>query len=272
MKAAPAGLVAWLFAAVALAQPIAPPVDAGTASGAADGAQRAFEEGVRAAHEGRWPDALERFREAYALRPDPRILVNVAAAQVNARLLVAGAETYRRYLTESDQADSAARAAAERALHEVEARLARAQVRIVGLAGTDTVKVDGESIAQDRLADPLVLDPGQHRLAVYRDGQLASPPHDFDIAEGATAQIDLVLQPAQASAPPRRSAPAAALGLPRHHREESSTVWESPWLWLGAGALVVAGVTTALVIAATAGTDRPVSFTGNLMPGVLEVR
>ena len=40
---------------------------------------------------------------------------------------------------------------------------------------------------------------------------------------------------------------------------DETTLWESPWLWLGAGALIAATVTIATVALLAGGTDDPVS-------------
>src|SRR5579859_3851715 len=83
-----------------------------------------FRAGVAAAHDGRWPDAVDAFQRSLELAPRPMTVMNLAGALAQVGRLVEAAEAYRMFLSEATSG------AAARVRGEAEAQLAALEPRI----------------------------------------------------------------------------------------------------------------------------------------------
>ena len=52
---------------------------------------------------------------------------------------------------------------------------------------------------------------------------------------------------------------------------DDDSVWQSPWLWAGAGAVVVTGVVIAVLVASAGGDETAAPIDGSLPPGRITV-
>ncbi len=219
------------------------------ASGAGAAGREQFRTGMQAWRDHRWADALAALQRAYDALRDPRILVNIAAANVELGRLVAAAEVYDRYLR--DSADTPQRTAERTAVLSaramVQRRIPSLRMRGTDGGGTEEVRVDG--LVVDPGPDGRVaVDPGQHVVEVRRDG-VARLRRSVGLVEGAIADVDLrdlVGTAAPHAIPADRSRPSAL-----------------PWV---AGASVAAAATIGLVlgISIAVATD---AYSGNVPPG-----
>ena len=149
--------LALLLAATAHAQP------------ALDAARRQFHAGLRHAESGDWSAALASFSAAYELAPRPRVLFNLAGAQLRCGLLLSASTNYRRLLTSAGrELTSAQRDASQRQLALIEQRVPRLRVRIEGLAPDDRILLDRARLYPEELDHDLWIDPGPHVLTVMR--------------------------------------------------------------------------------------------------------
>ncbi len=250
-----AGIVAALCtSAAARAQPVA--------GGHTALSREQFRAGLRAAEAGSWAEARDAFERAYAIDPDPLILINLAASEEHTGRLVAAAATYRRFLREaSDARANAYRDEAERALRALEARAARVRITLDGVAPTDQVEIDGARVRQAALGLPVPIDPGAHEVSVTRDGRELARI-GFRATERETEEVVVRLagpDDAHTGAAPGAVAPG------------SSSVLRSPWLWGGVGAALI----ITIVVVAIATSPSPPSpqgpFTGTFTPGQITV-
>jgi len=234
-------------------------------------AQQEFRSGVAAAREGRWDDARVAFARAYALVPEPLVLVNLASAEAMTGHLVGAAEHYRRFLREADAPPAAdSRSAAQDALTRVEGRIAHVTLRAPRLVRGDTLTLDDAPLSAAVLDRPLPLDPGQHVARATRGAEPVAEAH-FSVteAQGVTIELDVpALPPAPTATPPTalRANATARVGAPdllasptqtdrrRQDSEETSSLWASPWLWIAIGAAAIAGG-VAIALVATSGGD-----------------
>ncbi|HEX6764920.1 MAG TPA: hypothetical protein VF103_05565, partial [Polyangiaceae bacterium] len=206
------------------------------AEAAGDGA-RAIEkgnQGIELYEQGKWNEALERFRRAESIYHSPVFVLYAARTLRNAgRLLEARAE-FRRLLAEplgptapelwkQAQRDGGAELAA------LEATIPSVVVDVEGGSPTTRLAVDDRPAAPGEHID---LEPGRHRL-VATDGTRTNT-QEFSVVAGERERVVLVkLPPATASAV-RTAAPA-----------EPRTRWSVPGLVLvgtGGAALVAGGI------------------------------
>lgn len=253
-------LAAVLRAAAATAQPAGAPQDAALS-------REQFERGVAAARAGRWAEARAAFERAYAARASALILFNLAGVQVRTGQLLAGAESYRRFLHEAerDPAAAAYRTVAAQALARIEPRVPHVRVVVRGDARGATLWLDARPQPAAVRGVDVPVDPGAHEAAL-RQGEAILAAGRCTVAEAAVCEIVLAPVPVPAPAPrvttpaPARNAPA-----PPPRRAQPGI---APWLW-GAGGLVLlaAGAVTAGVIA----TNAAAPYTGTIPPGRAEV-
>ncbi len=258
---------ALLAALAALA--LAPRASAQSASELA-AARSLFEEGLAAAREGRWDEARQRFERSYEIAPRPTTLLNLAGAQVQTGRLVAGAESYRRFLSEARRGREARyRRQAQQALAEVEARLGRVIVRVEGVGEEDTILLDGVELARAALGVGVPVDPGRRTLVVRR-GEADRAREVVTVAEGEEREVTLraVALRVPATAADRTSAPAAAL---RGDPEPSAAGGDDSGVVIGiavsVGVLVAAGVAIGVGLAVDAASA---AYVGNLGPGTIQ--
>jgi hypothetical protein len=227
----------------------------------ASDARDKFQHGVQLFREHRYTEAREAFEEAYRILPNGRVLANIAASFVGEGRPAEAIATYRRFLSEGNEGQSAT--AREVARREI-ARL-RASIGDVALAiepaGAEII-VDGRAVGVAPLAWPLALTPGQSTLEVRAPGFVPFA-RTIEIEQGGSISLSVVLQPIRAGGTGGEEAPAASQGQPRPEPppagraepapsppaapppSEPTPVGRGPLLWTGVG------LTAALAVAAT---------------------
>ena len=186
--------------------------------------QRLFAAGVRAAREGHWDEARQAFEQAYAIVPNPTILVNLAAARTQ---LGQTASAYRAYqaVLRDPAATAAHREVATSALAELELLVPRVRVALDGWRRGDRLELDGEVQEDFDSASVLRVDEGEHTVVVVRgDRRLAETTFAAEVGSEQTVRIvlpDDALVPmtvVQASTPPPASTELGpilyAVGIP----------------------------------------------------------
>lgn len=134
-----------------------------------DAARRHFQAGLAHAERGDWRGALAAFTAAYELAPRPRVLFNLAGAQLRCGMLLSASTNYRRLLTSGgSELTSAQRDASRRQLALIEERVPRLRVRIEGLAPDDRIHLDRTRLYPEELDRDMWIDPGTHVLTVMR--------------------------------------------------------------------------------------------------------
>jgi hypothetical protein len=219
-----------------------PPIDRAAA-------KAAFHEGLRAFNLGQWGEAVAAFEKSYKLSGDPALLFNVAQAQRLAGHRKEALIAYKAYLRENP--DTPHRELVESKIRELEASVEPAEAAIPAKPGAESppeVWVNpfdpaAQTAAPDEAATETVAPPSAEAAET-------APP------EKAPPQV----APLPASAPPpivpvpaaRALLPAETSPAPVADAGSSSNRW---WLWTGIGAVVAAGVVTALLLS-TPGTER----------------
>ncbi|WP_437679316.1 PEGA domain-containing protein [Sorangium sp. So ce131] len=178
-----------LLAPVAGAQPAAPRAEAQESDALTDRARQLFEDGVKAAKAGKWADAHAAFLAAWSLKPHYQIASNLGVACLKVGKPRDAAEYLTRYLREAPATKVKERQLAEASLQEARAKVAAVTVQVAP-DGAE-VTVDGTTVGQAPLADPVFLDPGQHEIGAKLDGY---EPQARPVAAAAGGTDTVVLQ------------------------------------------------------------------------------
>lgn len=218
-------------------------------------AREHFDAGVTAARRGDWNTARLEFARAHELYPKASILLNLAGAQRNSGKYVAAAASYRALLqVGAGELTAAEREAARRALEETEEHVAHVRVTVENDEPGDRLSVDRSEHTD--WSEAIQLDPGDHVAALVRDGE-EKATIAFSLRDGEARTLQLIA--------PRRSAvlnEREGVDDRRRASSRSSSVFASPWFWVGVGVVVAGAAVTACIVAGCA--DGPSPYSGDL--------
>ena len=172
-------------------------------------------EGSRIADQGEHQRALELFRDAYALYPEPAYLYDMGVEYQALGHDVEALDAYTRFLADPRNTPRSLVTHAAELVAELDKKLGRLQLR--GALDGAEIAVDDEARASTPLREPIRVKPGARRVTVRRPG---FEPFSaiVDVPEGGTAFVDVLpmvpTEPAPSPEPRRRPAVAwnAALG------------------------------------------------------------
>jgi len=132
-------------------------------------AQDLVEEGRVLGQQGKWGDALERFRKAASVSPKttPQLAFYVGYAEARVGKLVAADVDLRRAVELAQAAGNEQVAKAARAeLPDLEARTPGLTIVVDGTAAPVSLQIDGGALGVAALGSPVPLDPGDHTVVV----------------------------------------------------------------------------------------------------------
>ena len=249
----------------------------GTAGGAAaqTAAERSlardqFQAGVAAARGGDWAGAAEAFHRSYELAPRPLTLLNLAGAYQQVGRLVEAAEAYRMFLHE-DGITARQRRDAEEQLAELEPRIPRVRLRVLGLVDGDRVTLDEYQLSLAALDELYPVDPGEHSATIERDGR-APRVVPFTATEGV--QQDVLIDARPESWPALVAEEEAVeeeepVPAPAPEPARQTSIAEEPAFWVVLGLVLVAGgVGAGLGVGLT---SAPEPYVGNTYPFRVEL-
>ena len=218
-----------------------------------------YREGLSLADQGRWADALERFRAVVAIRSAPSAEFTLGQALEHVGKIAEAELAYEKALAEARASNATdVIETARKARAGIDKRVPRIILRLEGeIAGVEAT-IDGRRVGID---DPVRVEPGDHQIVVHAAGN-RSFRRTVTSSERKVTDVEVVLQEDSASAPTDAPAstssettsetsteqPADTETPPPHH---SHVPW-GPILLGGAG--IVAGV-TGLVVRIAAQSD-----------------
>src|SRR5690606_39070746 len=189
-------------------------------------ARRGFERGVEAAQAGDFLEAASAFEDSYAAIPAANTLFNVGWAYEHAERWVAAVEVYRRYLSEYGGAADAVEV--ERALVELEARVAELDVDVEGASGEVELRLDGELVTLESL--PSLRLPGQV-LVQLRDGDGREREESILLRPGQRRTVSFTFLESETTGATGATEPA---GTPEPAKPEPiERPWARPMMWSG---------------------------------------
>lgn len=223
-----------------------------------------FREGVRAAREERWPDAVEAFQRSLELAPRAMTMMNLAGALAQVGRLVEAAEAYRMFLSEAQTGAAArVRGEAEAQLATLEGRIPHVRLQIHGRRDSDTVTLDEYQLMAAAIDAPLPVDPGEHTLTIEREG-LEPRAVTFTAQEGVQSEVVLEAWPDLGAVPPGQTEPDP-LGPTAPPVDGNRTILDEPAFWI-VGGILLAGVIAGGVAIGVATQSAPEPYFGNLPP------
>lgn len=156
----------------------------GDARAAYESAKLLFEDGDHAG-------ALTKFKRAFELSSDPRLLWNMAVCEKELRHYARSAALVNRYLEDGSKVISAEQ---RRSATETQTALRAfySTVQLDGAADGATVLVDGEPVGKIPLSEPLLLDLGIHQLRVELSDYIPFEK-SIDVPGGERLQVPIVL-------------------------------------------------------------------------------
>ncbi len=226
-------------------------------------AREQFRAGVQAAQAARWEEAAEAFQRSYELSPRPLTLLNLAGAYAQIGRLVESVEAYRMFLMERQGVTARMRGDAEAQLADIEPRVPRVRITVMGIHEGDIVRLDEYELSTASLEQPLPVNPGSHTVTLERPGH---EPIVVPFSTGESATEDVLVDG-------RAPEPAAGGIGPVDGRgpitpPQSRSIFEEPAFWIVLGAVLVAGgVVTGVVV----GTQSASPTVGNLPPGQIVI-
>lgn len=257
MKALRSTVLCLLFSTVSFLA--APSIAFAEDDATVEAARERFKEGVEFFDNKEYERARLAFVQAYALKPHPAVLLNLAQSELRSGHEAEAATHFAKYLREHAEATEEQRDAAREGLER-----AKESIGVVTLTVSQSgaeVTVDGNNVGSSPLNDPLYLSPGEHTVVAQKGGETARTT--LSIQAGSTTSENLTLGGA---------APATAPTTPKESRDETDEAdedvsaemdsdefssgepwWEvsEPVVWVGAGLTVAAlGAGTVLAISA----------------------
>lgn len=196
-----------------------------------DAAQEAFLRGVASLEEGRYVDARTAFQQSLELLPAPSTAFNLAVTYRETGEPTRAITLFDALLAGGygEVADDWKRAVEQERATAV-SQLATVQLTVEGPPESALeIRLDGDATRQM----PIKANPGFRILAASAPGY-QEKAETLDLAPGAAVELQWSLEPGEA---------------------EDSSVWESPWLYVGAAA-VVAGTVVGIVLAMPGDPDR----------------
>lgn len=230
-----------LFATLALSAVAAHAQDSAHATAAA---RALFSEGVECADREDWGCAVDRFEQAYALRPSPVIGKNLGVALMRVGRLVEASERLHAVLRDPTAAP-AVRDEAQARLAEITPQLARLTLRVTGSRTDVELTLDGHPIPLSMADVAAPCDPGDHVIEARRGGVVVASAAGHVDAAGS---VELTLEvpeppplPLPATAEPEPIA-SAVLAPPAPAPARAPEIYEEWWFWTIVGGVVAAGV------------------------------
>ena len=273
-------LLALLVTEQALAQsaPTTATPEAGSSASFGDAsvkqeAARRFEHAIKLYEDADYALALAEFERVYELVPDYRVLYNIGQVSMQMGRYARAFRTLKEYVARGGTELAPDRAAAVQAdLTLLSGKVARVLLQ-VEQAGAQ-LSIDGVAVGRSPLAEPLVVDVGEHRVQVELPGYVTQN-QSLTLAGGDRRELTLTLQATPAAAPV--PAPAA---LPREQRQVVSTPPASKasssrgtWLgvgWATTGALAAGAIVSGALGASAAGDLRDLRSTPGTTRSALE--
>lgn len=236
---------------LALALSLSPPLvaHAQAADAAEDDvaqARKHFNQGLKLYKDGDFDAALVQFERAYAVKPNYKVLYNIAQSYFELHQYVEARDALRRYLKEGEGSIEAdRRAAAEGDLVDLERRIAHVllQVNVDGA----TVYIDGKKVGVTPLAGRVDVSEGQRTVSVESPDR-GSKQRVVRLAGGEEQTVEVQFESQAAAAPASTAGSAATEPQQRAEQGLGAGFWAT-----GIGALALgagAGVTGFLALRA----------------------
>ncbi|MGZ3427107.1 MAG: tetratricopeptide repeat protein [Polyangia bacterium] len=190
---------------------------------------------------GRFADAAREFEEAYRLSGKAPLLYNVGKSYDGGNDFAHALDAYQRFLAAAP-ADSSDRDFAQKRIELLLTLVGK--ITIAGAVDGSALTLDDKSAGTTPLPAPLVVNPGRHKLELAHEGY-ATFRAAVDVPVGGAATV---------AAKQLESVKVVTVAGSGHDKE--TPIYKKWWLWTAVGgAVVVAGVITAVVVTSDGSTS-----------------
>ncbi len=218
-------------------------------------AKQLFSEGLKLEEAGKWSDAKDRFQKVEAIKPTPQVTFHMGLCSARSGELVEAVVWLERAKERAQQARLPdVEAAADAELKSVRPRVPTIELVFPKDAAVVRVAVDGEQSRSAASGAPMLVNPGEHEVAVeFATGTVKKK---FKVAEKDAAKLAFEAPKGSATASVASVAPVApvapatsasvALGTtPEPARDEGASSGGKskvlPWILVGGGVAAAAG-------------------------------
>jgi hypothetical protein len=156
-------------------------------------AHELYKQGVVQSKAGDYAGALERMEQAYVLAPLPKILVSIAQLARENEDWVRAFTRARLALSCPETELGEGRALAQQIVEEAEGRIGRVVIRTVP-DGAE-LEVDDQVVGTTPLAEPLIVNPGEHTLTARWPRGAEARSQSIVISAGQELTVDLAAPP-----------------------------------------------------------------------------
>lgn len=205
-------------------------------------ARKHFSQGLKLYKDGDFDAALVQFERAYAVKPNYKVLYNIAQSYFELRQYVEARDSLTRYVKDGgDAIDAERRASVENDLAELQRRISHLKL-VVNVAGA-AVYVDGKKVGTTPLASTVDVSEGQRTIAIESPDR-GSKQRVVRVAGGEEHIIEIAFE--EQSKPTQ---PSSARSTDQPSAPKSSGLGAGFWvtgvsaLALGAGAGVMGYLT-----------------------------
>jgi hypothetical protein len=212
-------------------------------------AQVLLKEGAQYYQQGQFADALEKFEEAYAAFPSPKLFFNIGQASRDLGRPVDAVDAFEKFLVQATDARPELLAEAKRSVEELSPKIGKLLIDCT-VPGA-MISVDGKNVGQAPLANAVRVSPGDHQVTATHPSVMPAV-ENITVTAGTVQTIVLrprllaeVASPAPAPpAAPTAPAPAPALDVqatPPAGPPATKQGWwlGRKWTWVAAGSAVV---------------------------------
>ncbi len=196
-------------------------------------ARAEFQRGVGAFEAGRFEEALAAFQEAYRLKPHPSVRLNMAACYEELDRPLEALIHYRAFLAESRQVSPERAREVKRSIREAERRVARLELDVAPDGAR--VIIDEAESRRAPVLDPVLLNPGEHRVRVEMPGYVPLERR-VRLRRGERKRLDLRLRVGDAASSGAGALTEADRSIDRAERAGAVSEGEGAEPAAGAGA------------------------------------
>lgn len=153
-------------------------------------ARQRFREGVAHYDRREYEEARLAFLQAYALKPHPAVLLNLAQSELRANYPADAANHFALYLRENPSATDAEKQEAELGFAASKSKAGAVEIA-VDQEGAD-IFLDGEKVGRSPMDAPVFVIPGKHTVSAKSGSKSATADITVDAGESAGATLRLL--------------------------------------------------------------------------------
>jgi hypothetical protein len=211
-------------------------------------ARSLFEEGVSLADQAKWPEAVDRFQRAQAIKPTPGVAFNLASALAETGKVIEASEMLES-LVRDPTTPPELKSECEVKLTQISARRAYLTLQVQDAPSEGRVEVDGHDWPRAAWGVASPMDPGPH-VIVGKTGGAEAARSEVELAAGERREVSLSWPKPVVAGPTKAAAAAKAPQAPSEptHDDRKRPLYKNWILWTCTGAVVAGGVIAAVLL------------------------